>query len=353
MNNDIATTLQEQVRIAAAKKTPLQIVAGNSKSFYGREVIGQPLLLASHQGIVDYQPQELVITARAGTTLDTLESVLAEQGQTLAFEPPHFGANATLGGTIACGFSGPRRPYAGSARDFVLGVRLLNGNGDILKFGGEVMKNVAGYDVSRLVTGALGTLGVILDVSLKVLPKPVYTVTLAFDIDVAPALEKMNLWARQPLPLSAACYDDKQLFVRLEGTTSGVKAAQNMLGGEEVDNAEAFWQALREHQSAFFNTSQPLWRISVAPATPPLALSGRWLIDWGGAQRWLVSEAPMQEIRTMLSTLGGHATLFRYGDRDSDVFTPLSPMLAQLHEKIKRAFDPHGIFNIGRMYPQW
>lgn len=353
MNNDISATLLEQVRRANAQKTPLAIVGGNSKSFYGRSVLGESLLVGSHQGIVDYQPKELVVTVRAGTPLRILESVLAEQGQILAFEPPHFGSNATIGGTIACGFSGPRRPYAGSARDFVLGVRLISGSGEIVKFGGAVMKNVAGYDVSRLVTGALGTLGVILDISLKVLPMPVYTVTLAFEIGMLQALEKMNQWARQPLPLGATCYDNKQLFVRLEGTTSGVKAAQKVLGGEGVGGATEFWQTLKEQQTSYFITNEPLWRISVPPATPPLALPGRSLIEWGGAQRWLISDAPTPMIRAAVNDCGGHATLFRYGNRDGDVFTPLSPMLAQLHYKLKQSFDPNGVLNVGRMYSHW
>lgn len=353
MDQDISASLQEQVRHAYAQGIPLNIIGGNSKSFYGRAAMGQSLLVSAHQGIVNYQPSELVISARAGTPLHIIESTLAEQGQMLAFEPPHFGSTATLGGTIACGLSGPRRPFSGSVRDFMLGVRLINGQGEIVKFGGEVMKNVAGYDVSRLMTGALGTLGIILEPSLKVLPKPAHTVTLAFDMSDSQALGSMNELAQKPLPLSAMCYDGSRLFLRLEGTSSGVLAAQKKLGGEEHKNAETFWLDVREHAIPFFSLNQPLWRLSVPPATGLLALPGQWFIDWGGAQRWLMTDAPASMIREVASKQGGHATLFRHGDRQGDIFQSLSPPLALLHQKLKKAFDERGIFNVGRMYPQW
>lgn len=353
MDNDISTALQDHVRQALKRRTTLAIVGGNSKEFYGRASQGEPLLVGAHQGIVGYQPKELVITVRAGTPLHVVERVLAERSQMLAFEPPYFGNGATVGGMVACGLSGPRRPYAGSVRDFVLGVRLINGTGEIGKFGGEVMKNVAGYDVSRLITGALGTLGVILEVSLKVLPRTAATHTLVFEVEMAPALEKMNQWARQPLPISAACYLDNKVFVRLEGSHRGVDSARTVLGGEEVSDAGELWRALREHQHEFFITREPLYRISLPPATPPLTLPGRWLIEWGGAQRWLITDVPIEEIRAVASRVEGHVTVFRNGARDGEVFTPLTSTLARLHRNIKQAFDPSGIFNVGRMYPNW
>jgi glycolate oxidase FAD binding subunit len=295
----------------------------------------------------------LVITARGGTPLRELEATLAEKGQMLPFEPPHFGPRATLGGTIACGLSGPRRPYAGAARDFVLGTRVLNGRGEILRFGGEVMKNVAGYDVSRLMVGALGTLGIMLDVSLKVLPKPVEEITLAQPGTAAEALEIMNRWAGQPLPLSAGCFDGDRLYLRLSGAAAGVNAARALIGGDLVDDGPAFWDSLREHTHPFFRGAAPLWRLSVPPGAPPLPLSDETLYDWGGAQRWLETDETPDRIREVAAQVSGHATLFRGGDRSGEVFHPLARPLEALHRNLKQAFDPHGIFNPGRMYRAW
>ncbi len=344
--------LMDAVNKANTDRAPLAITGGNTKFFYGRETIGQPLGLSAYRGIVAYEPTELVITARAGTPLIEIEKALQQQGQMLGFEPPKFGPQATLGGAIACGLSGPRRPYAGAARDFVLGVKCLNGRGEILKFGGQVMKNVAGFDISRLMVGALGTLGVILEVSLKVLPKPEVELTLQQQTTPKQAITTMNAWAGRPLPVSAACFDGGSLYVRLSGNGSAVRAGQALVGGDEVAQGEQFWRELREHESSFFTQapSLPLWRLSVPQATPPLVAPGTWLIDWGGGQRWLRTDLPAERVRATAKGCGGHATLFRGGDRRGEVFSPLPPPLEQLHRRLKKAFDPNGIFNPGRMY---
>jgi glycolate oxidase FAD binding subunit len=262
----------------------------------------------------------------------------------LGFEPPHFGPAATLGGTLACGLSGPRRPYAGSARDFVLGATIVNGAGEVLEFGGQVMKNVAGYDLSRLMVGAFGTLGVLLEVSLKVLPRPARELTLAFELGAAEALRRMNDWAGRPLPLSAAGHLDGRLYLRLSGSEQGVAAARAKLGGEPVNDGDTFWRALREHELDFFAAWTPLWRLSLPPAAPPLDLSGRQLIDWGGAQRWLASDAPATTIQAAAAAAGGYATPFRHGPGALSAFTGLDPTLRALHARLQRAFDPRGVF---------
>lgn len=348
-DQDLTPQLQEQVATAAAGSSPLRIVGGDSKAFYGRAVQGTPLHLSGHRGIVDYEPTELVLSARAGTPLREIEKVLAEHNQMLPFEPPYFGETATLGGTVACNLSGPRRPYAGAARDFVLGTRVLNGKAEVLKFGGEVMKNVAGYDVSRLMAGALGTLGAVLEVSLKVLPRSEAELTLSQELALPEALDRLHEWARLPLPLSASAYEDGRLYLRLSGANGAVSEARAHLGGDEVADAEAFWHTLKEQQRPFFDTEQALWRLSVASDAAPPALDGEWLYEWGGAQRWLRSTASEEEIRAAAQALGGHATLFRGGARD-EVFQPLTAGLLNLHKNLKQAFDPHGIFNPGRMY---
>ena len=346
---DCSEQIAEQVRRAARDRMPLQIVGGNSKSFYGRACSGATLSTREHRGIVNYEPNELVLTARSGTPLREIESALSENGQMLAFEQPHFGADATLGGTIACNFSGPRRPYAGAARDFVLGTTIVNGRGEILRFGGQVMKNVAGYDVSRLFASSLGTLGVMLDVSLKILPVAAQTTTLIMQCSSDRAIEQMNRWAASPLPITATCYDGDSLHVRLEGAATAVAKSKLQIGGEELDGAE-FWHKLREHQHSFFRTEKPLWRIAVAPATPQLPIAGQYLLEWNGAQRWYITDTPAAEMRRIANDAGGHATLFRHGNSQSDVFHPLASGIQQLHLQLKNAFDPHGVFNRGKMY---
>lgn len=351
-DENISALLQDQVWQAMQEKRPLTIVGGGSKAMLGRRATGERLEVSHHRGIVDYDPRELVLTARAGTPLTEIEQTLAENNQMLAFEPPHFGDNATLGGTIACGLSGPRRPYAGAARDFVLGCRLLNGKGELLRFGGQVMKNVAGYDVSRLMAGAYGTLGVLLEISLKVLPRPAATTTLFHECSAEEAVELMSGLLNKALPVDAACYYKGQCYLRLAGSEQSVYEAQRKLPGESLNPRSHFWQRLREQQLSLFNSDTPLWRIVVKPDTSPLALDGDWLFDWGGAQRWLISDLDAQQIRNAVQQHGGHATLFRGGDRDAEIFQPLAQPLRALHQRLKTSFDPQRVFNPGRMYAE-
>ncbi len=345
-DTDIANDLAARVREAAARRAPLAIRGGGTKRFYAGSPQGEPLDITGHRGIVSYEPTELVITARAGTPLADIEALLSEKSQMLGFEPPHFGTGATLGGTIACGLSGPRRPYAGSARDFVLGVKIINGKGEMLRFGGQVMKNVAGYDLSRLMAGAFGTLGVLLEVSLKVLPRPAREITLAFEMDAAQAIAKMNAWAAQPLPLSATAHLGETLYVRLSGSDSGLRAARARLGGETIENGDDFWRRLREHEHGFFGGDAPLWRLSVPPATAPIAQDGKWLLDWGGAQRWLKTDATAEHVAAAARAIGGYATLFRSEESHTMRFA-FTPPLIQLHRTLKQSFDPGGVLNLG------
>lgn len=351
-------TLIDRIRAAHENNAPLIIQGGGSKPFYGNASTGDGLDTRALSRIVDYQPKELVLTAQAGTPLADIEALLAESNQMLAFEPPHFSGMATLGGCVAAGLSGPRRPYAGSVRDFVLGVRMVDGTGQALRFGGQVIKNVAGYDVSRLLVGALGTLGLITEVSLKVLPRPAAETTLQFEMNEAAAIEKMNQWAGQPLPLSATSWHAGLLSVRLSGASSAVQAAHAKLGGEAMKDAGAFWQRLRDQSTPFFdkrpsNLNQSLWRLAVKSSTPPLQLGDALWIEWGGAVRWLASDLSAAALREAARGCGGHATLFR-GDAPADgVFAPLAPALLTLHRNLKQRFDPKGILNHGRLYPDF
>lgn len=351
--NDQTLLLQQAVQKALAAKTPLKIIGGNSKAFFGRESAGQLLNLNKHQGIVNYHPSELVITARAGTALSTLEQMLAGQGQMLAFEPPHFADSATLGGTVACGLSGSRRPFTGSVRDFVLGCKMINGKGEILSFGGEVMKNVAGYDVSRLMAGAMGTLGILLEVSLKVLPLPAVELTTCFELNPADAIGKMTELASQSLPVSGLSYQGQILYVRLSGAEKAVTASVNKIGGEVAKVDNLFWRNLNEQRHEFFQNTMNLWRLCLPPATAELKLTGDWFYDWSGGLRWLKSEESAQRIFAVAEQAQGHALLFKGKDRSGDVFQPLSGKLQQLNRNIKQAFDPDGLFNPHRMYKDW
>lgn len=349
---DLSAMLRERVLAAIADKTALNIIGSGSKAFYGRPAQGEALPVAGHCGIISYEPTELVITARCGTRLADIEAVLAERGQMLVFEPPHFGPNATLGGAVATGLSGSRRPYAGAVRDVVLGVKLLNGHGEILKFGGEVIKNVAGFDVSRLMVGALGTLGVVLEISMKVLPQPEAEITLQFVMSTDAALVQMNRWAGRNWPLSAACHDGEALRIRLSGAETAIAFARQKLGGDALPEheARAFWADVCEQRLAFFQ-AETLWRLSLASAAAQPDLSGSWFIDWGGALRWLKTDQPAEAVFQAAHVLGGHACRFR--SPLGGEFQPLSTGLEPLHRKIKSAFDPHGIFNVGRLYEGW
>ena len=349
--------LQERVREAAARGQKLRIRGGGTKDWYGHRLQGEILDTRGHAGIVDYEPTELVITARCGTPLREIEAVLAERRQMLAFEPPHFGLDATLGGAIAAGLSGPRRAASGAVRDFVLGAKLLDGKGDVLSFGGQVMKNVAGYDVSRLLGGSLGTLGVLLEISVKVLPRPFAETTLRFRMSEIEAIRQLNEWGGQPLPVSGSCWHDGVLALRLSGAQAAVDAAVDTslrsLGGEVMPDCGPFWASLREQRHPFFAGEGALWRLSVPPTTGAIVLGGAQLIEWGGAQRWLRAggdASSAEAIRRTVGACGGHATLFCGGDKSVGVFHPLPPALARIHERLKASFDPAQVFNPGRMY---
>ncbi|RDU99259.1 glycolate oxidase subunit GlcE [Trinickia dinghuensis] len=350
---------QEVIREAATGRQSVVIAGAGTKSFYGLPMRGEILLDARrHHGIVEYEPTELVITARCGTPLSEIDAALDTHGQMLAFEPPRFGGTPTIGGVIASGLSGPRRMSAGSVRDFVLGAQVLNGNADLLCFGGRVMKNVAGYDVSRLLTGSLGCLGIVTEVSLKVLPKPSMETTLQFELSERAALERLSVWAGQALPVSASLWVDGALCVRLSGADPAVDAACRKLGGQTLDKAHAvrLWASVRDQSHPFFEEgNEALVRLSLPATAEPITISDRQLIEWGGAQRWhRVDVAHLPRIRELASIAGGHATLFRAprGHVARDVFTPLTKPMMSIHRALKRSFDPAGVFNRGRMYEE-
>jgi glycolate oxidase FAD binding subunit len=349
---DAVAALIETIRAAAADGRRLRIRGAGTKDFYGQSLEGDLVDTRSCAGIVDYEPTELVVTVRGGTPIAEVERALAERGQILPFEPPRFSGGGTIGGAVAAGLSGPRRAAAGAVRDFVLGTRILDGRGQDLRFGGRVMKNVAGYDVSRVMAGALGTLGVIVEVSLKVLPAPVAEETLAFEMPADKAIESMNQWAARPLPISATAYLDGELTVRLSGAGAAVRSAREKLGGAQIDadRAAAFWAQIRDQAHAFFARDEALWRLSVPSTTHALGLEGRELMEWNGALRWLESSADARTIRDAAARAGGHATLFRGGDKSYGVFHPLPPALMSIHRRLKAEFDPQGVLNRGRMY---
>lgn len=352
--SDVLALWQERIRHAAAAQTPLRIVGRGTKDFYGQELVGEPLQTSDYAGIVDYDPTELVITARCGTPLSDVQHTLRGGGQMLGFEPPQFGSAATLGGCVAAGLSGPRRPYAGAVRDLVLGVRLLDGRGEDLSFGGRVMKNVAGFDVSRLIAGSLGTLGVVLEVSLKCQPLPRFEASRILELTADQAILRMNEWGGRPLPLTATCYCEGRLHVRLGGAESAVAAALRHVGGVALPDADAFWCSLREQEHEFFcaEPQAPLWRLSVRTTAPFTDLGGRQLIEWGGGLRWLkanaLADAP--RLRLWAQQQGGHATLYRGVDKSAGVFQRPQAALLRIQRELKSAFDPRGILNPRRMY---
>ncbi|MBP7080469.1 MAG: glycolate oxidase subunit GlcE [Rhodocyclaceae bacterium] len=359
----MTSTTIDEFRRQILLRAPLRIRGGGSKDFYGGAPNGQLesnlLDTRAHSGIVSYDPSELVVTVKAGTTLQELELVLAARRQFLPFEPPRFGddqAAATIGGAVAAGLSGPRRASVGALRDFVLGLRMMDGTGRELKFGGEVMKNVAGYDVSRLMAGSMGCLGVILDVSLKVLPVPMHEATIRLEVDQQRALEMLNRWGGEPLPISASCWVDGVMSIRLSGAEPAVRAAKLSLGGSPVDESDAqlFWTSLRDGKHTFLNASMAgatLWRLSAPSVTPPVIWSDKTLIEWGGAQRWFHSDVGFDEIHALAKRIGATATAFRTIQR-ANVFAPLAPGVLKLHQTLKHVFDPHGIFGHGRLNPE-
>lgn len=349
---DIADELADTVRRAAAQGQALRIVGGDSKrDILGRAIEGTPLAVSAHAGIVDYSPQELVLTARAGTRIEALQAITAAEGQHLACDPPAGAGRATLGGTLASNLSGPGRPWAGSIRDHVLGVQLINGSGEQLHFGGRVMKNVAGYDVSRAQAGALGTLGVLTEISLKVMPLPESTLTLRYTLDASAAIDVMNRRAGEPKPLTGACWFDGALYLRLSGAHTAVTHTARQWGGDTVEPADAPWSALRERTLPFFAGPAPLWRLSLCSTAPITEGIAPGVIDWGGAQRWLRSEQALDELQRYCHRHGGHVVCFSGGDRHAPVRPEPDPVTARIHTRLKRAFDPAGILNPGRLYP--
>ena len=344
-----AQGIAERVRQAAALNQPLAIQGSGSKQFYGPPGAGAALDLTAFSGIVDYEPAELVLIARSGTPLAELESCVAAERQMLAFEPPHFGGRGTLGGCVAAGLSGPRRPYTGSVRDFVLGTRVINGKGEDLRFGGRVIKNVAGYDVSRLMTGAMGTLGVLLEVALKVLPRPPAELTLRMEYTQADALAALNCWAARPLPISGSCYSDGTLSVRLSGAESAVAAARRVVGGEPTSDGASFWAGIKDQTAPFFASAPALWRVSLPSTAPPLTTPVPQLIEWNGSLRWLATEAIGETLERQVAEYRGHLAPFR-GAAGSRPYPPLSDAMLRVQRGLKSAFDPHGILNPGRAW---
>lgn len=349
MDRDGTDELVAQVREASTRRTPLRIVGGDTKRFYGRGGDGMPLSLRGHRGILRHDPAELVITARGGTPLAEIEARLAGHGQRLAFEPPHFGRDATIGGTVACGLAGPARAWSGPLRDHVLGARVLAGDGRVLRFGGEVMKNVAGYDVARFMSGSLGILGVLLDVSLKVLPLPVEERTLVLEACEADALDRFAALGRGALPLSAGSWTEDRLYLRFEGSGAALDGIEQRVGGEVLPEAPAFWRSIREQTHSFFPGDAPLWRCTMPPLAPRLPLESVPCMEWNGQQRWY-RLAPGHEAFDAAAAGSGHATLFRPAGPVTEVFARLAPPLHELHRALKRIFDPAGILNPGRMY---
>lgn len=367
--------LIDQVRTAAAEQRALNIVGGNTKAFLGGQACGEPLFMRELSGISSYEPTELVVTARAGTPLAELNAVLARAGQYLPFDPPQFAPGGTVGGMVAAGLSGPARAAVGSVRDYVLGVTMLDGRGQVLTFGGQVMKNVAGYDVSRVLAGSMGVLGVILEVSLKVLPQPVATQTLAFNLDRGPALALMDEWRSQPLPVNATVWNAGVLSVRLSGARAAVEAASAMMrdrlgarvleadavGGQHTGSVGRGWEGVRDHRHPFFESAiastadrekgRALWRIATPPAVPPLELLDSTLIEWGGCLRWVATSAPDQTIHDLARRAGGHAVRWYGAGAEQDRMPAMDAVTLRLHQQLKAAFDPHGIFNPGRLHP--
>jgi len=347
-DHDDTTRLAEQVRDATARRTPLRIVGGDTKRFLGRHGTGAGLHTTSHAGIVSYDPAELVITVRAGTPLREVEATLAAQNQRLPFEPPSFGESATIGGTVACGLAGPSRVAFGPLRDYVLGVRMLTGDGRVLRFGGEVIKNVAGYDVSRSMAGAFGTLGILLDVSLKVLPCPPSSRTLSLERGAEDALVELGRLGGTAMPLTASCWFGGSLALRFEGTERTLDDVQRRVGGTTVDDGAGLWRSIREHTHPFFLAREPLWRLYVPAAAPALWMTGAPLIEWNGLQRWYALDS--DAVFETATVAGGCATLFRHDGRADAVFARPAEALVRLHGSLKKIFDPAGILNPGRMY---
>jgi len=351
-NNNINESLQQQVQEAISSHTPLFIHGGESKQFYGNSVDAKPLDISKHTGVVSYEPTELCITVRAGTRLNELEALLAGQQQILPFEPPQYSDKATIGGAIAAGISGPRRSYTGSVRDAILGVQIINGEGEIVNFGGQVMKNVAGYDLSRLMVRSQGTLGVILNVSIRLLPKPTHELTLHFGSSAEQALTFFQDIGNQQLPVTATAWYNDTAYLRLSASETTLEACQKKIEAEPLSDLNKLWQDIRDHKHSFFeHFDKPLWRLSLPPASDYFSsVDDSQFIEWDGAQRWISSNVPANIIQSLAEKHGGHATLFRGDLPETPKFPALEPALFELHKQLKNKMDPHGIFNPNRVY---
>ena len=348
---NIEVELARQVAAVAATGGALEIVGNGSKRFYGEASEALAIEVAAHSGVIDYDPAELVITLRAGCRLSDVEALLAQNRQMFAFEPPNFAAEASIGGMVASGLAGPRRGFSGSIRDFVLGVKMIDGRGEILQFGGRVIKNVAGFDLSRVMTGSLGTLGIILEVSIRVVPVPETEASIALEHGSADAhLEWINELGSQPYPISASAWSDGSSRLRLSGSAQGVEHAIAELGGERIDFD---WSALREQTHDFFAGDDAITRVSLPPACADELRDESQLIEWGGAQRWLRGDVDIPTLRKRLESDGGSVCAYRNHAKDVRVFQPLPPAILKLQRNLKTSFDPAGIFNVGRLYPGW
>jgi glycolate oxidase FAD binding subunit len=342
---------KSQIKEAAARRHKLAIRGSGSKSFCTLRASSdtvEVLDTRAYAGIVEYEPNELVIVVRCGTRLSEVEALMADSGQMLAFEPPQFGNGATVGGTVAAGLSGPRRPYAGSVRDFVLGCKVLDGKGDHLAFGGKVMKNVAGFDVSRLMTGSMGSLGVVTEAAFKCLPLPKTQQTRVFDLDAVSAVIAMNRWYAEANPITAATWVNGKLHIRLAGAEPAVNSSAARLGGELLGDDVAWWRDWREQQHAFFAGEHALIRVACRSNAPWGDIANgpeQQAMEWGGALRWLkTSLDALPAIREWARAEGGHATVFRGAASDTDRAAPPQPALAGIQAKVKQSFDPYNIF---------
>ena len=347
--SDISNQLVGRVQAAFTQSEQLNIRGNGSKNFIGREQKGQIFETSGHTGIVSYNPAELVMIARSGTTIAEINNTLAESGQILPCESPLSG-NATLGGVLACNQSGPARPWRGSIRDCVLGLRMINGKGEQLRFGGQVIKNVAGYDIARLQAGAMGSLGVLTEISFKVIPKPAAQQTVSVSLPAEEALDKMNAMLAQSLPLSGACWHAGKMYLRFSGAGQAVRAAVQAYEDKALVDDTEFWSQLGEKPLVFFTQDKPLWRFSIKPTAQHFLPEGDWLIDWAGAQRWLIGDYPIEELREYAKASGGQVELYRGGDRSSDLMPQPDPATKLLLTRLKQSFDPKGIFNPGRLY---
>lgn len=353
---DISEKLQKQIIDAVHDNQALQIIGNNTKAFYGRKHIDQsetrtlPLHVAEHSGILDYQPTELTVTARAGTPLSEIIGTLAEHQQMLPFEPPVFDGRATLGGCVASAMAGPRRPWTGAVRDYLIGTRILTGEGKEIRLGGKVMKNVAGYDLFRPMAGALGTLGLMLDITVKLLPLPEQEVSYCMDTDTDSMQQILRDLRHRSMPVSGASYHNEQFLLRLSGSISSIDDATNYLPAEMKQTGMGYWQELNEHRLSFFDDNHPLYRLVVPAVSPFETISGECIADWGGALRWIKTSLQFDEVQQQTGELGGTASIYRNATVGEEVFSPLPAQLLDLHKRIKKVMDPAGILNPGRLY---